>query len=220
MTGQQVNDKLERGIFGATIRQFACTALNASMQKPSDPTYATGVNDSVTQQANRIDAAWDNAQKKLTLSLNPAGPGYWIPYIGNGVPTRDGIPYVAVGVAQTAKRGLGAYTPVVGAGAISWVATGPFSGCSLADYSAAAGRVFAHLISPAEGYTAATIATQNADIAAQTGAPAAAGIHLQQVVNPVGEGYVFWTLVGANWYRRIIYVAAGNVTQVDTKVQI
>ena len=140
MTGDQVNSKLERGVFGTyEIREFKATGGFHTLNSPEDPAYANGVADSVTQQAHRVDAAWDNAQKRLTISLSGAGPGYWIPYLGNGSK-------IQVGMAQTDKRGLGAYTPVIAAGgAISWVITGPFSGCSSAAFAPAGGKVFAHV---------------------------------------------------------------------------
>jgi len=214
MTGTQVNSKLERGLFGKyDIAELKANPNWTALQPPSDPAYAHGVADSVSEQYHRIDAAWDAANKRLTLSLNAAGGGYWIPYLGNGAAH-------LAGVAQTAKRGLGTYTPLMAGGAITWAATGPFSGCHTAAFSPAGGRVFAHVITPADGYTADTVVNQVANIAAQVGAAVPAATAVKQVVNPAGEGFVFWTLVSGVWYRRVVYAWAGKVTAVEAKTAI
>ncbi len=212
MNGAQINQRLERGLFGRyEIRELHATPGFTVLQQPSDLTFATGVADSVTEQVNRIDAAWDAVNRRLTLSISAVGEGYWIPYIGNGAAN-------LAGVAQTAGRGLGTYTPVIAAGGpISWVVTGPFSGCSSASFTAPAGKVFAHLISPAEGYTADTLANQEANIAAQINPAAPPAGHVQQVVSGNGEGYVFWTYFGGSWYRRVVWAFAGTVRAVDRR---
>jgi len=217
LNGDQVNDKLERRLFGRYyIRELKAAPRFADLQAPSDATFANGVADSVTEQAHRVDAAWNAAQNRLTISATPAGPGYFIPYIGNGSPN-------LVGMAQTLKRGLGAYTPVVGAGGpvISWVLTGPFSGCSTVAFSPlAGGRVFAHVITPSTGYTADTVANQVANIAGQVGAPAPVAGAVQRVSGGLGEGYVFWTLYNGAWWRRVVWAWGDRVRAVDRRTLV
>jgi hypothetical protein len=215
MTGDQINAKLERGLFGKyDIKEFKATPGFAGLNSPSDATFATGVADSVTQQAHRIDATWDATHKRLTLNTNAAGEGYWIPYLGNGAGA-------LAGMAQTALRGLGAYTPAVAAGGgISWVVTGPFSGCHHASFTAGGNKVFAHVITPADGYTSDTVANQLTNIAAQVGAAVPGAGQTGQVVNGAGEGFVFWMRVAGSWYRRIVYAFGGTVNAVEAKVRI
>jgi len=214
MNGAQINQRLERGLFGSyEIRELHANTGFTPLQTPPDLTFANGVVDSVTEQAHRIDAAWDGVHKRLTLSLNAAGEGYWIPYVGNGAVN-------LIGMAQTARRGLGTYTPVIAAGGpVSWVVTGPFSGCSSAAFSTPGGMVFAHLISPATGYTADTLANQETNVAAQVAAAPPTG-HVQQVLSGTGEGYVFWTYFNATWYRRVVWAYAGTVRGVDSRTQV
>lgn len=217
MNGAQVNTYLERGLFGKyAIHKLLATPGFNSLERPSDLLYTTGVADSVCQQAHQIDAVWNGAQKSLTLSQSATGEGYWIPYIGNGAHNAP------VGVAVTLLRGLGTYTPTVTLGGnISWVATGPFSGCSSASFTALNGdMVFAHLSTPPAGYTADTLPNQVANIAAQTGFPAPAAAGIQQVLSGRGLGYVFWTYIGAAWYRRVVWANFGKVVGVERRNQI
>ena len=215
MNGTQINQRLERGLFGRyDIRELHAAPGFNTLQRPSDLTFAQGVVDSVTEQTNQIDAVWDGAHNRLTLSLNAAGHGYWIPYVGNGAAN-------LIGMAHTAGRGLGTYTPVVAPGGpISWVVTGPFSGCSSASFIAPAGMVFAHLITPGRGYTADTVANQTTNVAAQVNPVAPPAGQIQQVTGGNGEGYVFWTYFNAVWYRRVVWANAGTVRAVDRRTQV
>ncbi len=214
MIGTQINHYLERGIFGKyKIRELKAAPPGFSaLNSPSDGAFVNGVVDSVTEQAHRIDAVWDNPNKRLTLHSHIAGHGYWIPYLGNGS-------QVSVGMAQTALRGLGAYTPtILVGGPISWVVTGPFSGCSSVSFTVGGGgKVFAHAITPAHNYTADTVANQVINIAAQTASVAGAP---QTVTGGAGEGFVFWAYINATWYRRVVWAFAGKVNAVDRKSQV
>lgn len=214
MTADEINDKLERGAFGKyEIKTLKAHPGFRSLQIPSDLNFQHGVADSVTEQYHRIDAAWNNSTKTLTLGLNGGGPGYFIPFIGNGAAQ-------LAGVAQTASRGLGSYTPVIArGGGISWVVTGPFSGCYTADFFAPGGKVFAHLATVGVGYTADTVHNQVTNIAAQVNAHVPGHGHLKQVLGP-GEGYVFWTKIQGSWYRRVIYTITGKVDSVEAKTQL
>lgn len=217
MTGEEIHNKL-RHKYGlkSDIRELKANPGFWQMQRPSDANFTRGVADSVTEQYHRIRADWDAQQKKLTLSLHNAGHGYWIPYLGNGAGA-------LAGVAQTAGRGLGTYTAPLGPGGpVTWVATGPFSGCSLATFSPAGGnKVFAHVITPAAGYTADTVVNQVANIAAQVNSPAPAQGAVQQVVSAHGEGFVFWTLVNGVWRRRVIYtLPGGKVSRTESSTQV
>ncbi|WP_263384011.1 hypothetical protein [Granulicella arctica] len=168
----------------------------------------------MSEQSYRIDAAWDSKTGTMTLSKNAAGEGLWIPYVGNGAS-------VSAGIAQMSKRGLGTYTPtVLGGGGISWVVTGPFSGCHSAVFSVGNDKVFAHIVTQASGYTADTVANQVANIALQLGIPAPAATAYPQVASGLGEGFVFWMRIGATWYRRVVYAFAGKVTSVEAKTTI
>lgn len=219
MTGAEINQRLERSWwFGCyyDIRELKANPGFATLQVPSDLTFAQGVVDSVSEQAHRIDADWDDVNKRLTLSLNAGGEGYWIPYLGNG-------PSNLVGMAQTANHGLGTYTPVIAPGSpISWVVTGAFSGCSSASFKTPAGMHFAHLITPPEtGVTCDTIANQRANVAAQLNIPATApDVQVQQVLSGTGEGYVFWTFFDATWHRRVVWAFGGKVKAVDRRTKV
>lgn len=193
MNGEELNKKLERGVFGSSIKKLA--GAWSTLEAPSDMTCANGVNDSVTQQQRRVDAVWDSKHNKLTISNTPAGPGLWIPYLGNGMPN-------PVGVAVTRLRGLGTYTDIIGAG-VSWVATGPFTGCYAVTFTPPGGKVFAHIITPAREYTADTPANQATNIANQVGAPTP-----NLAGSQVKGGYVFWTRIKGLWWRRVIHTAA------------
>jgi hypothetical protein len=210
MNAQQLNKKLERGVFGASIKQLG--GLWGALGAPSDTTYAHGAVDSVTQQARRVDATWNAANKRLTIQAAAGGPGLWIPYLGNGVTELSRQAAIdAGGLAHTVGCGLGSYTQV-GAGGANWVATGPFSGCYAVTLTAPGGdKVFAHVITPAAGYTAADPVTQAVDIANQVGAiPPSPDELSNSKVTGGGIGYVFWTRLNGIWWRRVIFAGVGN----------
>jgi hypothetical protein len=202
MTGAEINSKLERGVLGrGAIRQLRGEFYQ--LQAPSDSTFSQGVVDSVTRQATGIDAAWDAKDNALTLRISFGGPGLWIPYLGNGVKSK------LVGVAQTLNHGLGTYTPpLVSGGAISWVVTGPFSGCTAATFSPTGAKVFAHIITPGGGRTCDAVPNQIANIATQVNAPEPKD-HALFTPNGPGVGYVFWTYLSGGWYRRVLWGGQG-----------
>jgi len=208
MNGEELNNKLERGIFGASIKQLA--GAWGALETPTDMTFANGVNDSVTQQDRRVEATWDSTHNRLTIQAAAAGDGLWIPYLGNGMRN-------AVGVAQTPDHGLGTYTRAIGAGGVSWVATGPFSGCYAVTFTAGGGKVFAHIITPAHNHTAADPVTQAVDIATEIGAiPPAPGELAAHQISGVGIGFIFWTRIKGVWWRRVINTGAGSPATVIT----
>ncbi len=207
MDGEEVNAKLERGWFGKVSIKKLHVAIN-DLQQPSDPNCANGVNDSVTQQAHEVDATWTEDTGLLSITSSAGGPGLWIPYMGNGMTA-------SIGVAQTANHGLGTYTPLVGAGGASWVATGPFSGCYAVEFTVpgpGGGKVFAHVIT-AEGqaHPAKEPAAQVLDIANElNGAIPPTPDKLAASKPSGGIGFVFWTLYKGSWWRREIFAGAGN----------
>lgn len=215
MTGAEINSKLARGLRGKfEICEFFASPGFSDIQAPSDSMYSMGVVDSVTRQANRVDAVWDKKHKRLTIRRNCTGPGYWIPYLGNG-------PKHPIGMAQTPGRGLGTYTPpVILGGPISWVVTGPFSGCTAASFSPGGGKVFAHVITPADGSTADTVSNQISNIATRVGAPIPGPDVATKILSGVGEGFVFWLLINGVWYRRIMWAYAGIVKGMERKTQV
>ena len=214
MNGSEVNDKLERGILSSSIKFLKAIPGFLALQTPSDLDFAEGTLDSVTEQSYRIDGAWDKSTKTLTLSKNVGGSGLWIPYVGNGS-------VKAVGIAQMARRGLGTYTPIVeGGGGISWVVTGPFSGCHSAVFSSGNDKVFAHIVTAGDGYTADSVANQVEAIANSMGIPVPPATDYPKVSAGAGEGFVFWTRIGATWYRRVVYAFAGTVMSVEAKTRL
>jgi hypothetical protein len=216
MTAKEVNRKLARPPIGKpAIKKLKFSPMQ--LQVPSDRTFSHGVVDSVTQQATGIDAVWDNKENALTLRISFGGPGLWIPYLGNGAAE-------AKGVAQTVAFGLGTYTPpLVGGGVVSWVVTGPFTGCTAATFSPSASKVFAHIITPAPAHPCDTVPNQIANIAAKVGAPVPTG---NAVIRPMlaGEVFVFWMYLGSGWYRRLLWAVQGagcmTVLGVEKKVQV
>ena len=201
MNGEQLNQYLERGFGGTTlIRKLAFESLNMQLNRPSDMNANRGVPDSVTEQYHRVDASWDAGTSTLTVSKEITGPGYWIPYLGNGIPN-----------VGTHLRGLGTYTPIVPATTISWVATGPFSGCHAYVFTPLR---FAHVITPAGGYSADAVANQRNNI---PGAVRAGGL----VRRGRGDAFVFWTHLRGGWYQREVYVnRAGNVLNVGRRRRV
>ena len=191
-------------------------------ETPSDLAFTTGVNDSITLQGHRVGCSIDN-DGNLSIVPDINGSGIILPYIGNGAgnnaPTR---------VAVTPGRGLGTYTPpvqVVG-GAVSWVCTGKFSGCSSysirshANGAAAPSHlVFGHLITPSAGYTADTVPNQAANILAQTGYnPATIDQHRVTPVNHAkgsDGGYVFWMETANGRVRQQVWVLGSTIKVIE-----
>lgn len=200
MTGEELNEKFERGLFGrSAIKKLFFKGLEI----PQDKEFTDGVEDSVTKQQHPVSAVWNSADKSVTISLDPLhGTGLWIPYLGIGYSKPKGM-------AKTKARGLGTYTASLPAGAAgyTWVATGPFSGCYAVTFTVDGSRkVFAHIITPAAGATAESVDKQATDIADSVGAPRLSADQLQEcLVKPKeGVGYVFWTLINGVWWRRVI----------------
>ena len=193
-------------------------------ETPSDSAFLTGVNDSITQQGHRVSCYIDN-NGNLSIVPDINGSGLLLPYIGTGAGNAP------PGVAVTPMRGLGTYTPPVVqvGGAVSWVCTGKFNGCS--SYSirshanggggaAPSHLVFGHLITPSAGYTADNVPNQAANIRAQTGYNAAT--EDQHIVTPPMNGpgsdggYVFWMeTVHQRWVRRNVWVLGSTIQQIE-----
>jgi hypothetical protein len=219
MDGQEINERLERGLMGSyDIRLLVANPDWMNLGWPSDPNFAQGAVNSVTQQSHRIDAEWNDHDRSLTIirTNSQNSPGLWIPWLGQGFAT-------LAGVNQMQNRGLGTYTPGIDPGGpISWVATGPFSGCYSVAFRPNAGNVvFAHVITPTEGYTAdLPIGNQINNIAAQVGAPGAILNSIQKVTSANAHGFVFWTLLDGLWWRRVVWMLNRQVKAVDQRTQV
>jgi hypothetical protein len=207
MDAEALNGYFENTIF-SKAKASVLAGKWSHLEEPADLSAKSGVTDSVTEQAHLVDATWSEANKTLTIARATAGKGYWIPYLGNGIP----------GVG-TDKRGLGTYSPAVGSGStISWVATGPFSGCYAVALSGTAGMVFAHVITAASGYTCEKPEQQLADIAQTVGAQ---NPGLGQKASGNGLGFVFWTRIKGVWYRREVFIMpTGMVNSVGKKSRV
>lgn len=208
MNGNEVNSHLERGLFGkAPIKRLI---INYPLNILSDDQFLSGHDNSVTQQAVRIDADWDDNNKILSLVQANAGPGLWIPWI-------ESSPQTYTGAGKTPGRGLGTYTPVLDPN-ITWVASGPFSGCyAVSFYGAALNHwVFAHIVTstPTSPYPTDTVDNQIANISNQTGLP----VRKRQLITVNGgSGFIFWTLRNGTWCRRVIWALQGEVKHVGQR---
>ncbi|NNG05870.1 MAG: hypothetical protein HKM95_17445 [Inquilinus sp.] len=198
MNGAELNKKLERGLLGSSIKRLV---IAKALAAPSDPERTRGVENSVTEQAHAVDAAWENG----TLSIYarpeeghiPKGPGLWIPYLGN-----------------VDDRSYGTYTPAMGNPSVSasWVGTGPFSGCYAVTLTTFQGKVFAHVVTKTEGCAVQPALTQAHHIANQITAPQLTQAALDKMKVSSGEGwcYVFWTKKGDNWWRRVLVTSVAE----------
>ncbi len=99
----------------------------------------------------------------------------------------------------------------------TWVATGPFSGCYVAAFDGPTGKGFAHLITPAAGYTAASVDEQMTAICSQTGSTQ----YQKWGMNGIGLGIAFFMLYDSKWHRRSVWVApTGKVMDLESKSTI
>ena len=193
MTGQQLEQCFGSGF--SPVR--AITGFNnPALNRPSAAVSAPMAD--VSEQQHVVDATFTGGT--LTIAPSATGDGLWVPYLGNGT-------------GVVGAKGWGTYTQDVTSH--SWVATGPFSGCFVAAFAGGAGKRFAHLITPAGGYTAATVDEQIAAITAATGA----GSFEKWPMNGVGLGIAFFMKIGGGWCRRFAWVApgAGMVMQMNAK---
>lgn len=199
MNGKQLDAKLARSAWKkvSAAKKLVCPYLIrevvANLQAP-------GVQDSVSQQVHRVDARWSEPQKSLEIFQSNTGPWYCIPYLGKGIPN-----------VGTPGRGLGTYTPLIApGGAISWVITGPFSGCHAMTFSSGAHKAFAHVVTVSNGpgiYTAAPVDTQIADIEQMLNAR----LRDRERPDTGGRwGFVLWTYIDNVWYRRTVLVKYGG----------
>ena len=207
------------GLVGKNLK-----GLGMALNVPSDLSWATGVKDSVSKQFHRVNITPDAKKGDLSVAAAVGGAGYWVPYLGNGA---NNAP---VGFAHTLHRGLGSYTDLVKAGGdITWVATGPFSGCTSLSIRDTTNDsiVCAHVITPADKYTADTIVNQTNNIEAQTGIATANRNVDSHVVTPpdgleVNAGYVFWMYETKNnrWVRRVVWTLFGTIVRIDAETAI
>ena len=190
MNGQTLDQTFGTGFSPVkSITGFNGAALNVPASPVTDPSA------DVTEQQHTVDATFVNGT--LTIAPSPAGEGIWIPYLGNGTGTPG-------------SKGWGTFSRVV-AGQ-SWVATGPFSGCFVAAFTAGGGKRFAHLITPASGYTAASVDGQISAIQTATGATG----YEKWPMTGAGLGLAFFMNIGGSWRRRFVFVAPhGAVMQIN-----
>lgn len=193
LTAKQLDDTFGSGFSPVkSITGFNAMALN----RPSAPVMDKEVD--VTEQGHRVSITFAPATGALKIEAAPAGEGLWIPYLGNGPGTPN-------------AKGWGTYCKSITDD--TWVATGPFSGCYVA-YLAGGGARFAHLITPAAGYRAASVDEQIAAIRNATGAAACT----KYLMNGAGLGLAFFTKLGGAWKRRFVWVGpGGNVMQINAK---
>jgi hypothetical protein len=194
MTGAQLNECFGTGFSPVkSIKGFNAMALN----KPAGD--IVGGEADVYQQQHAADIMYDAKSGTLTIAASSAGQGLWIPYLGNG----KGTP---------GAKGWGTYSDNVTKA--SWVATGPFSGCYVAAFSGKGGKRFAHLITPAGGYKAATVDNQIKAIKAATGSKLLG----KWPMTGTGLGLAFFMNVGGAWCRRFAWVGpGGNLVQINAK---
>ncbi|MDF1871527.1 hypothetical protein [Vannielia sp.] len=110
------------------------------------------------EQFYRVDATWDAQTGRLRFVLDPQGDGLWSPYLGNGAGAGGGTTAKGWGTSSCALDNT-----------VEWVATGRISGCHIGFFDGAGGTRIAHLITPGDGYTAASVEGQIDAIEQATG---------------------------------------------------
>jgi hypothetical protein len=223
LDGERLNNVFAMDILGDKDLNMTPIIAHVPLREtPSDLAFTTGVNDSVTEQGHRVSCSIDN-NGNLSIAPDVNGSGIILPYIGGGAGAN-----APIGVAVTPGRGLGTYTPPIQVGgAVSWVCTGKFSGCSSYSIRSHANGngavpplhlVFGHLITPSAGYTADTVPNQAANILAQTGYdPATVDQHRVTPINVNGSdgGYVFWMETVNGWVRRQVWMLGSTIKVIE-----
>lgn len=208
MTGEQLNDYLERGFLGKS--KIKLLPGTNPLERPVNLDANLLVADSVIEHANQVRATWTAGTGSLAITIDNTGEGYWIPYLGNGANLVQ---------ENDQQKGLGTFTPAIPAGsAISWVATGPFSGCHAVAFNPGAGPVFAHVITPAPNYPCDTVPVQVTNISTSLGCPNPGAGFVPEYT--VGAGFVFWTRIQGQWWVREVQALNGMVTKVGKKRKI
>ncbi len=194
MNGKELDKKFGHYFVNSVkaITGWNVRTLNSPAFPVDDPTV------DVSEQQHNVSCSFANGT--LTIITDPAGDGLWIPYLGNGP-----------GIAGA--KGWGAFTR--GVTNETWVATGPFSGCYAAAFDSPAGKRFAHLITPAGGYAAASVDEQIAAICNQIGTEQ----HKKWNMDGIGLGIVFFMRYDGMWHKRSVWVApgVGTVMQCESK---
>jgi hypothetical protein len=193
LTGDQLEAAFGSGFSAVkSITGFNHPLLN----RPSSPIADDTADVQEQQVETSVDFNAATGELKLTAAAN--GEGLWIPYLGNGKGTEG-------------DKGWGTYSKVVSQA--SWVATGPFSGCFVAAFLGP-GMRFAHLITPAHKYTAASVDQQIASIERAAPAP----LYAKWPMDGSGLGLAFFLKIGGAWHRRFVWVGpGGNVMQMNAK---
>lgn len=176
-----------------SITGWSARALNM----PALPVANAG--DDVSEQQIAVSARFNGATGALTIAPDANGHGVWIPYLGNGT-------------GKAGAKGWGTYTKAITNE--TWVATGPFSGCYVGHFKGAGVR-FAHLITPAAGYKAASVDGQIASIEKAT----ATKLADKWPMEGAALGLAFFMKISGRWYRRFVWVApgTGGVSQMNSK---
>jgi hypothetical protein len=192
MNGKEIDKKFGhyfvnsvKAVAGWTVR-----ALNSPAVPVADPTV------DVSEQQHSVSCSFANGT--LTINPDPAGDGLWIPYLGNGL-------------GKEGDKGWGAFTR--GVTNETWVATGPFSGCYSAAFDSPTGKRFAHLITPAAGYLAASVDEQITAISNLVGATR----HQKWNMDGIGLGIVFFMRYDGAWHKRSVWVAPNVGTVMRTE---
>jgi hypothetical protein len=196
LTGAQLDQTFGSGFSPVkAIRGFNRYEFN----RPSADVTDTEID--VTEQGHPASISADSTTGALTIAPAAQGEGLWIPYLGNGK-------------GQPGSKGWGTFCSA--AGTASWVATGPFSGCYVASFIGTE-RWFAHLITPAAGYRAASVEDQIAAIKKATGSANVT----KWPMNGSGLGLAFFMNDGGSWKRRFVWVdPSGSVMQMNAKSEV
>jgi hypothetical protein len=193
LNGEQLNKQFGTGFSPVkSIKGFNDRSLNTPSSPINNPTA------DVQEQQIQASISFTASTGELKLVGAAGGEGLWVPYLGNGT-GGDGA------------RGWGTYSKLVTAA--TWVATGPFSGCSVAAFQeAGAGFRFAHLITKASGHPCASVEEQITSIKEAS----KASLHGMWPMQGAALGLAFFMKVGVSWVRRFAWVGhGGDVMQIN-----
>lgn len=169
-----------------------------------------GVKGSVMKQAIPVKAFEDKKGKKdhrlviEAVAKKKDATGYWLPWIE------------AIQVGKDVMS-IGTYTPPIQMDdAISWVATGPFSGCFAAHFIGKNDEVvFAHVVTVGmKQFKAASVKDQMEDISNQSknkmDVKKKSKKKIASEEGNAGFHFVFWMRDGEGWVRQVLSVSRPN----------
>ena len=171
----------------------------------------------IHQISGTADAEFVAATSSLRIFGSTDGAGLFLPWLSG---QRD--------MTSGASYDLGSVTPpIASTDKISWVVTGPFSGCHAYTFESTGGYSFAHFTTAAASETICrSIPEQVVGVKAQL--PGGTGTVKENIhVTPVGMsfGWVFWMRTDSGWQRRIIRTSQpnqglANIQKVESAVAI